>query len=94
MGLHLLREFIRENLGAMFGLDRHVTMNALSDVVGGPSPGTGSGPLGQPSLKDACLGSQETLGDSVLTRLRGNTIDGPDASGDDLDAVHDEGQPG
>jgi len=34
----LLREFIRENLGAMFGLDRHVTMNAFADTISGPSP--------------------------------------------------------
>lgn len=38
MARDLLREFIRENLGAMFGLDRHVTMNALADTVSGPSP--------------------------------------------------------
>lgn len=35
---NLLREFIRENLGAMFGLDRQVTMNALADTISGPSP--------------------------------------------------------
>lgn len=38
MARDLLREFIRENLGAMFGLDRQVTMNALADTVSGPSP--------------------------------------------------------
>jgi hypothetical protein len=33
----LLREFVRENVRSMFGLNRYVTMNALQDVVGGPS---------------------------------------------------------
>ena len=30
----LLEQFIRENIGSMFGLGRFVTMNALADVVG------------------------------------------------------------
>lgn len=34
--MKLLREFIRENLGSMFGLGRHVTINALKDIAGGP----------------------------------------------------------
>lgn len=36
--MKLLREFVRESLVSMFGLGRHVTINALQDVVGGPEP--------------------------------------------------------
>lgn len=33
-----MREFIRENIGMMFGLDRFVSMNALADMITGPHP--------------------------------------------------------
>lgn len=46
-----LKLFIRENFNMAFGLNRHVTINALADVVGGPDPNQVRPPI--PSLRDS-----------------------------------------
>lgn len=89
--LRLLREFIRENIGMMFGLDRHVSMNALSDVVGGPDPEPVQKPADPVTSYAVYLSTPDTQA-SVLDHLEGNIGDEIDAS-DDItgdDSTHED----
>ena len=40
INMSVLREFIKESIGvnSFFGLDRHVSMNALANTISGPHP--------------------------------------------------------
>lgn len=86
----LLREFIRAN-GAMWGLDRYVTMNAFVDVVGGPDPiGTPGVPepaVGQVSSLAAFLSSPDALQVSVVDHLGGNNPNEFDELDDDPETL-------
>jgi hypothetical protein len=67
----------------MFGLDRHVTINALSDIGGGPDSY-----VIQTLDQNTRLDHLDFTQDNVLTRLMGNTIDKNNELENDLD--HDD----
>ncbi len=69
MDHQLLREFIRENLGAMFGLDRHVTMNALGDTISGPHPVDALAVQAEPVTSYDNLRSMDLEAPSVVDHL-------------------------
>ena len=77
-GKKLLMEFIRMS----FGLDRYVTMNALSDVVGGPEPMSSA-----PSFPTTSYESfRSNPGDpqvNVTDRLMANIVDEDDVLDDE-----------
>lgn len=77
MTMRILREFIRENLGMMFGLDRFVTMNAFRDVVGPPDPVVG---------QDMPQDNQNSAWVDVTTRLKATMA--PEF--DELESIPDE----
>lgn len=56
-------------MGSSFGLDRHVTMNALVDVVGGPPEFPG--PPFNPHMR---LDSQETAWDIDTPQLKATMV--------------------
>lgn len=67
--IKLLREFIH----SMFGLDRYVTVNALSDVVGGPDPQGTPQPAAFESSYEAFRNTPPAAQVDVVHRLGNHT---------------------
>ena len=74
--MRLLREFI----GSYFGLDRHVTINALKDIAGGPDPRPG--PI--MGIRSP-LGHQDSPEFNAMTRLSVSMVPSIDESSDDVE---------
>jgi hypothetical protein len=71
-----MRQFIRENLLMTFGLNRFVTMNALNDVVGGPTDGSKHMRVDHPD-------APEVDATAWLVRQPMDEIDEPEGLGDE-----------
>lgn len=86
-GMRLLQEFIRVNVGTLFGLDRSVTMNALVDVVGGPDI-----EQGQMTPSNMRFGLDDTSWDTVSASPKVSMVDDDDVL-EGILAIDDETPP-